>query len=95
MNAEQLALVLGLTKESVGLRSNVRDGFLTAIIQGTHKQLTTEQGLALDLTNAYHLLFLVDLSAWRYVNRDSKDNIPRHLQFRLHNLIISNKVVKP
>lgn len=90
MTTEQLAVVLSLVKESIGLRSNVRDGFLTAIIKGTEKQLTTEQGIPLDMDNPNHLMFLVDFSAWRYKNRDSAESIPRHLQFRLHNLVIKN-----
>lgn len=88
MTAEQLQIALGLVKESVGLRSNNRDVFLHAIVEGVEKQLTEEQGISLDMDNPYHLMFLVDFSAWRYKNRDSAESIPRHLQFRLHNLII-------
>lgn len=94
MTEEQLQLSLELVKESVGLRSNIRDGFLTAIIKGVEKQLTDEQGIALDLDNPYHLMFLVDFSAWRHKNRDSAEKVPRHLQFRLHNLIIKSGGVK-
>ena len=95
MDDVQLETSLSLVKESIGLRSDVRDGFLTAIIKGTHKQLTTEQGISLDMDNSYHLIFLVDFSAWRYKNRDSSGAIPRHLQFRLHNLIIKNGGASP
>lgn len=95
MTEEQLQVSLSLVKESIGLRSNVRDGFLTAIIKGAHGQLTKEQGISLDMDNSYHLMFLVDFSAWRYKNRDSAESIPRHLQFRLHNLVIKNGGATP
>ena len=88
MTEEQFQTSLLLVKESIGFRSSNRDSFLTAIIKSVEKQLTEEQGITLDLGNEYHLMFLVDFSAWRYKNRDSDGAIPRHLQFRLHNLII-------
>lgn len=85
---EKISVALELVKESVGIRSNNRDSFLYAIVKGVQKQLSEEQGIILDLSNEYHLMFVVDFSAWRYKNRDSAESIPRHLQFRLHNLII-------
>jgi len=44
--------------------------------------------LVLDGTNPYHLMFVVDYATWRYQSRDSDGAMPRHLQFRLHNLMI-------
>jgi hypothetical protein len=83
-----LETALSLVKDRLGLRSTVRDSYLTAIINGVMTELSDEKGLVLVETNSYHLMFVVDLSAWRYQNRDSGDATPRHLQFRLHNLII-------
>ncbi len=80
--------VLGLVKARIGLTTEVRDTYLTAIIEGIIKELTDEKGLVLDGTNPYHLMFVVDFATWRYQNRDEPGALPRHLQFRLHNLII-------
>ena len=82
------ATVLELVKARLGLTSAVRDTYLTAIIDGIVKELTDEKGLSLDGDNPYHLMFVVDFATWRYQNRDTMEAMPRHLQFRLHNLMI-------
>lgn len=81
--------VLDLVKARLGISSNVRDIYISAIIDGVIKELEDEKGLALDGANPYHLMFVVDYATWRYQNRDTMEAMPRHLQFRLHNLIIS------
>ena len=80
--------VLDLVKARLGISSNVRDTYISAIIDGVIKELEDAQGLVLDDANPYHLMFVVDYSTWRYQNRDSEGAMPRHLQFRLHNLMI-------
>jgi len=80
--------VLQLVKARLGISSNVRDIYLAAIIDGVIKELEDEKGLVLDDTNPYHLMFVVDYATWRYQSRDSEGAMPRHLQFRLHNLMI-------
>ena len=83
-----VAQVLELVKARLGITTAVRDSYLTAIIDGIVKELTDEKGLVLDGDNPYHLMFVVDFATWRYQNRDTMEAMPRHLQFRLHNLII-------
>lgn len=85
MNA---STVVALVKERLGIKTDVRDTYLTAIVDGVVKELEEEKGLALDGANPYHLMFVVDYATWRYQSRDSDAGLPRHLQFRLHNLII-------
>lgn len=80
--------VLDLVKARLGISSNVRDIYISAIIDGVIKELEDEKGLVLDGANPYHLMFVVDYATWRYQNRDSPEGMPRHLQFRLHNLMI-------
>ncbi|MEJ8546626.1 hypothetical protein [Brevibacillus borstelensis] len=80
--------VVDLVKEGLGIRTNVRDGFITAIVNGVIKELEDEKGLALDPANPSHLIFCVDYAVWRYKSRDEGRHMPRHLQYRLHNLII-------
>ncbi len=82
------AAVVALVKERLGIRTAVRDTYLTAIAAGVLKELEDEKGLALDGANPYHLIFVVDYATWRYQSRDSDTGMPRHLQYRLHNLYI-------
>jgi hypothetical protein len=82
------ATIISLVKARLGITTVVRDVYLTAIIEGIIKELTDEKGLVLDGSNPYHLMFVVDFATWRYQNRDTMEAMPRHLQFRLHNMII-------
>jgi len=82
--------VLNLVKARIGITSGARDEYLTAIISGVKKELEDLQGLSIELDNPFILMFVVDYATWRYQNRDSHDGMPRHLQFRLHNLVISS-----
>ncbi|ALS16915.1 hypothetical protein [Clostridium butyricum] len=88
MNTET---ILGLVKAKLGISTTVRDTYLQAIINGVVKELEDEQGLVLDGTNSYHLLFIVDYATWRYESKDKDGAMPRHLQLRLHNLVIHQK----
>jgi hypothetical protein len=83
-----IAVIVGLIKERLAIRANVRDNYITAIANSVVKELEDEKGLTLDADNAYHLQFCVDYATWRYKSRDSEGSLPRHLQFRLHNLIL-------
>jgi hypothetical protein len=85
MNASTM---VALVKERLGIKTDVRDIYLTAIVDGVIKELEDEKGLALDGANPYHLMFVVDYATWRYQSRDSDTGMPRHLQYRLHNLFI-------
>ena len=80
--------ILQLAKEKLGIKTAVRDTYIAAIVDGVVKELEDEKGLVLDGANPYHLIFVVDYVAWRYQSRDSDGAMPRHLQYRLHNLII-------
>lgn len=86
-----ITIILQLVKEAIGIKTDVRDIYLTAIIKGIIKELEDEKGLILDGINDYHLLFVVDYVTWSYKNKDGA-GMPRHLQFRLHNLIIHTGV---
>lgn len=84
------ATVLQLVKARLGITSNIRDTYLAAIIEGVKREIIDEQGIILESQNPSHLMFVVDMVSWRYQNKDSPGGMPRHLQFRLHNLIIHN-----
>lgn len=82
--------VLELVKARIGITSATRDEYLAKIVDGVKAELEKQQGLSIDLDRPDVLMFLVDFSTWRYQNRDSMEGMPRHLQFRLHNLVISS-----
>lgn len=89
--------VLELVKARIGIRTDARNEYLTAIIEGIKRELKDDQGLVLTETNPHHMMFLVDYSVWRYQSVASIEttstsiplSMPRHLQWRLHNLMIS------
>lgn len=83
------AQILGIVKDALGIKHTARDTYIRTIIEGVVKELEGEKGIVLEITNGNHLLFIVDYSVWKYLNRGA-DAMPRHLQFRLHNLIIHN-----
>lgn len=82
--------IVELVKERLGIRSPVRDTYINAIVESVIKELEDEKGLVLVGANPYHLMFIVDYATWRYQSKDSEGSMPRHLQFRLHNMIIHN-----
>lgn len=79
---------LPLVKARIGLSTTVRDEYLNHIIESVVAELNEVNGLSLDKDNPFHLMFVVDYTDWRYSNRDSEKGMPRHLQYRLHNLIL-------
>lgn len=80
---------LELVKSRIGIMSSVRDFYLEKIIEGVIDELNNVQGLDLKEDSPHQLMFVVDLSTWRYQNKGLAEGMPRHLQFRLHNLVIS------
>lgn len=91
-----ISIIVSLIKARLGIMSAVRDTYLTAIAESIVKELEDEKGLVLDGANSYHLLFVCDYATWRYQSvGDSSTtftgqplSMPRHLQYRLHNLMI-------
>ena len=77
------AIAVNLVKEKLGIKSNKRDEYITAIVDGIISELTDEKGLTLD-DSPYKLMFVVDYSVHRY---EKEPVMPRHLQYRLHNLM--------
>jgi len=81
--------ILALVKARLGITTAVRDTYLAAIVSGVIRELEHEKGIKLDPADMNHVMFCVDLATWRYQSRDESGAMPRHLQYRLHNLIIS------
>lgn len=89
------ATILDLVKARLSLSTDKRDTYLTVIISSVITELVDEKGLTLDAENNNQLMFVVDYASWRYMNRDSNAGMPRHLQFRLHNLVLNKEVEMP
>lgn len=82
--------ILDLLKARLGISGTIRDAYLLAIINGVIKELEDEKGIALEPDNNNQIMFIVDFTSWRYQSKDNEKGMPRHLQFRLHNLMIHN-----
>ncbi len=80
--------ILQMVRDSLGIKSTARDNRLKAIINGVITELENEKGIVLDSENPCHLLFVTDYSMWRFEH--PSEPMPRHLQFRYHNLTIHN-----
>ena len=85
---------LPLVKARIGLSTKVRDGYLEHIIDSIVVELENMNGLSLDKDDPFHLMFVVDFADWRYSNRDKQEKKPRHLQFRLHNMMLKRATEK-
>ena len=82
--------LLELTKLRLGISSPVRDEFIGAINSGVIKEMSRVHGLEIDLSDQEHLMFVADLSAWRYSN-EGYSHLPPYLRLRLNNLILRHE----
>ena len=80
--------ILEILKAKRGIKSTVRDTVFEPIINSIIYELKHTQGVTIDVENQSLLLFIVDYADYRYDNRDSPA-MPRHLQWRMHNLVLS------
>lgn len=85
MNIGQLVALL---KIKLGIATNLRDKPLELIISSVISELTEQLGVSLIPDRADHEMFIIDFAAYRY---EGGNDLPRHLQWRLHNLQISSK----
>ncbi|EMF0137009.1 phage head-tail connector protein [Enterococcus hirae] len=86
MNTQTLELL----KVNLGIMTDKRNEYLLSIIDSVISELESEQGIIIDNNDDLHIMFIVDYSAWRYRSR-GEGVMPRNLQFRLHNLVLSMK----
>jgi len=83
--------ILELLKVNLGIMTDKRNEYLLSIIDSVISELESEQGIIIDNNDDLHIMFIVDYSAWRYRSR-GEGVMPRNLQFRLHNLVLSMKM---
>lgn len=78
--------LLELLKLKLGISTDLRDKPLEKIISSVIVELTENLGVELVSDRADHEMFVVDFAAYRY---EGGVDMPRHLQWRLHNLQMS------
>lgn len=93
---EFITTALELTKARLGISSTIRDALLLNAVKSVVEELEDEKGVVVNYGSALHLDFVKDYATWRYQSVGSTETIftnhtlpmPRHLQYRLHNLVI-------
>lgn len=83
-----VTLILTLLKSNLGMGTTFRDPYLTKLIEGIIDELEKEKGIILDPADSGHLMFIVDLAAWRFTARDIPENMPKHLTYRMKCLFL-------
>ncbi|PPA71911.1 hypothetical protein [Jeotgalibacillus proteolyticus] len=87
----QKEVVLPLIKQRIGIRSDIRDTYIESIIAGVESEMK-KKGILVNKEDQSHIMFIVDFSTWRYQNRDTMGDTPRHLQYRLKELYLQASV---
>lgn len=77
-----------LVKQREGILNSIQDKYISAIVNGVIEELERDHHIKADMNRMDIFMFVVDLSAYRYSNRDSLEGLPKNLEFRLRNLYI-------
>lgn len=80
---------LDLLKLKLGISTQNRDSFLTAILMSVISEMKLSHNIILNQEEHYDLMFLIDFAIYRY--RSEGGGMPRSLQYRLHNMILTKK----
>lgn len=96
---EFITTALELTKARLGISTTIRDTLLNNAIESVVEELEIEKGVSVNYDSPLHLDFVKDYATWRYQSANSTETIftnhtlpmPRHLQYRLHNLIVKSQ----
>lgn len=85
---DKLDTLLEMTKDVIGITTDVRDNYLRQRVKATIDMLEKEKNVTIDFDNFNHLLFIADYTAWQYKARDREIGMPEHLLARLKNIYI-------
>lgn len=87
---DQLKQAADIVKDALSIRGNARDERINLLVRATADELKSQQGIDLDgsLTD---IVFLADYARYRYTARDDDAGMPRHLQWRLHNRVLTKQ----
>lgn len=82
--------LLEILKAKLGISGEFRDKYLKHLLKSVIDELCNQKGITLNTERYHHMDFIVDYAAFRYDNRDNNILMPKHLQYRLHNLLLEN-----
>ncbi len=82
--------LLEILKAKLGIRGEFRDEYLKHLLKSVIDELCNQKGITLNTESYHHIDFIVDYAAFRYDNRDNNIIMPKHLQYRLNNLLLEN-----
>lgn len=91
MNEELIKNAVKITKQREGILNSVQDTYIESIVRGVISELEKQHGIRVDLKDYDIFMFVVDYASYRYSNRDSIENMPDHLSFRLRNFYVNRK----
>lgn len=83
--------ILTLVKAQLGITHTARDEYLQAVIDSVERELEQMQGLSLKKDDPAHLMFICDMSVWRYQSAGQNEAMPERLRWRLRNMIVGGK----
>lgn len=96
MDVKLITNAVELVKQREGILNSIQDKYITAIVNGVIEELERDHHIKADMNRMDIFMFVVDLSAYRYSNRDSLEGLPKNLEFRLKNLYLQRvNDVKP
>lgn len=84
---------LELLKFDLHILHNQSDEYLRTRIDAAKKEIVRE-GIELNMEKEDHVLIIVDYAAWLYRKRTQDITFPRHLRYRMNNILISQKAGK-
>ena len=88
MDVKLITNAVELVKQREGILNSIQDKYITAIVNGVIEELERVHHIKADMNRMDIFMFVVDLSAYRYSNRDSLEGLPKNLEFRLKNLYL-------
>ena len=82
--------LLEILKAKLGISGTFRDEYLKHLLKSVTEEIKKQKNIKLKTERYDHMDFLIDYAAFRYDNRDNNILMPKHLQYRLHNLLLEN-----
>ena len=82
--------ILALLKAKLGISGRFRDEYLNHLILSVQDEIKKQKKIKLDTNRYVNMDILIDYAPFRYENRDNNILMPKHLQYRLHNLLLEN-----
>ena len=80
---------LSLLKMKLGISTTSRDSYLRVVLDSVKTEMLSNHQIELDELDHHDMMFLIDFAVYRYEN--TGDGLPRSLQYRLHNMILTKK----